>query len=307
MITTARMHVIRPPVLKEMYRGERLAKSFAGETIFAAIFTETVAMRMPTSETIATMIRTGVEKNAWEGEVMTDSKYTGSQRFPVTSTSTSWAVLVMTMAMALNTSIVVGNPNVWPRIWSRWLRPKRVKSGMFNASVAQLPIAPSERKRSERSILDKREESHRSTKEQRSPRIVRRSDTSRVDGASNLSLSLWPLARREVPQREWERWALPNSRISSRLPFHNRWSPHESTGTKKMSTNWEWRDRERSTRVQDVRSSARRRQRTFSELHLRDRHWSQATRKSKETLSTAIQRVDDSLHRPQAREVEQGH
>ena len=45
--------------------------------------------------------------------------------------------LVMITPMAANTVIVVGRATTWPRVCSRWLRPKRVKSGMFRDSVAQ--------------------------------------------------------------------------------------------------------------------------------------------------------------------------
>jgi hypothetical protein len=50
----AEMPVIRPPVLNEMRRGARLAKSLAGLTTFAAMFTEIVAMSTPRSETTLT-------------------------------------------------------------------------------------------------------------------------------------------------------------------------------------------------------------------------------------------------------------
>ncbi len=39
--------------------------------------------------------------------------------------------------MAAKTDMVVGRATTWPSICSRWLRPKRVKSGMFRDSVAQ--------------------------------------------------------------------------------------------------------------------------------------------------------------------------
>ena len=45
--------------------------------------------------------------------------------------------LVMSTPIAANTDIVVGSATTWPTICSRWLRPKRVKSGMFSDSVAQ--------------------------------------------------------------------------------------------------------------------------------------------------------------------------
>ena len=48
--------------------------------------------------------------------------------------------LVIITPIAANTNIVVGSATTWPMICSRWLRPKRVKSGMFSDSVAQKPI-----------------------------------------------------------------------------------------------------------------------------------------------------------------------
>ena len=48
--------------------------------------------------------------------------------------------LVISTPIAANTDIVVGSATTWPTICSRWLRPKRVKSGMLSDSVAQKPI-----------------------------------------------------------------------------------------------------------------------------------------------------------------------
>ena len=48
--------------------------------------------------------------------------------------------LVMSTPIAANTNIVVGSATTWPITCSRWLRPKRVKSGMLSDSVAQKPI-----------------------------------------------------------------------------------------------------------------------------------------------------------------------
>ena len=48
--------------------------------------------------------------------------------------------LVIITPMAANRHIVVGSATTCPTICSRWLRPKRVKSGMFSDSVAQKPI-----------------------------------------------------------------------------------------------------------------------------------------------------------------------
>src|SRR3954454_3335272 len=48
--------------------------------------------------------------------------------------------LVIITPIAANTDIVVASATSWPTICSRWLRPKRVKSGMLSDSVAQKPI-----------------------------------------------------------------------------------------------------------------------------------------------------------------------
>ena len=48
--------------------------------------------------------------------------------------------LVIITPIAAKTDIVVGSATTWPTICSRWLRPKRVKSGMLSDSVAQKPI-----------------------------------------------------------------------------------------------------------------------------------------------------------------------
>src|SRR5262245_20972476 len=57
MIAMPRRPVIRPPVLNEISRGARFAKSFAGLTTLAAMFTETVATPTPSRDTIATSAR----------------------------------------------------------------------------------------------------------------------------------------------------------------------------------------------------------------------------------------------------------
>ena len=46
----------------------------------------------------------------------------------------------MTTPIAAKTVIVVGSATTCPTTCSRWLRPKRVKSGMLSESVAQKPI-----------------------------------------------------------------------------------------------------------------------------------------------------------------------
>ena len=52
------------------------------------------------------------------------------------------AAEVIITPMAAKTVIVVGKATTCPIACSRWLRPKRVKSGMFSDSVAQKPIIP---------------------------------------------------------------------------------------------------------------------------------------------------------------------
>src|SRR2546425_1112919 len=46
----------------------------------------------------------------------------------------------MMTPIAANTLIVVGSATIWPIACARWLRPNRVKSGMFSDRVAQKPI-----------------------------------------------------------------------------------------------------------------------------------------------------------------------
>jgi hypothetical protein len=46
----------------------------------------------------------------------------------------------MSTPMAANANIVVGSATACPTTCSRWLLPKRVKSGMLSDSVAQKPI-----------------------------------------------------------------------------------------------------------------------------------------------------------------------
>ena len=62
------MPVMRPPVLKSMSRGNALAKSLAGETTLAAMFTASVAT---TAVNIEIATTTGVSKRP--------TSFTGSQ------------------------------------------------------------------------------------------------------------------------------------------------------------------------------------------------------------------------------------
>ncbi len=59
---------------------------------------------------------------------------TGSQ---IDSPKMIAVALVINTPIAANNDIVAGSATTWPMICSRWLRPNRVKSGMFSDSVAQ--------------------------------------------------------------------------------------------------------------------------------------------------------------------------
>ncbi len=124
------MPVIKPPVRNEMNLGSAFAKSFAGETTFAAMFTESVAMTIVNIE-IATTI--GCEN--------CPTSFTGSQSSSVFACGkTTTAADVIKIPIAAKMTIVVGSATVCPTTCSRWLFPNRVKSGMFRLSVAQNPI-----------------------------------------------------------------------------------------------------------------------------------------------------------------------
>src|SRR5260370_30342117 len=86
IIATPISRVINPPVLNEIRLGERFAKSFAGLTTLAAIFTESVAIPTPSSERRATRPRTAAEAikgcdcpASGEAEVSWERMNTGSQ------------------------------------------------------------------------------------------------------------------------------------------------------------------------------------------------------------------------------------
>src|SRR5829696_7668046 len=109
-----------------MSRGKTFAKSLAGETTLAAMFTASVAT---TTVNIEMATTTGASNFA--------TSFTGSQiAWPKMIT----VALVISTPIAANRVIVVGRATTWPTTCSRWLRPKRVKSGMLSESVAQNPI-----------------------------------------------------------------------------------------------------------------------------------------------------------------------
>ena len=86
---------MRPPVLKLMYLGSAFAKSFAGETTFAAMLTASVAT---TTENIATATTSGF--------VNFPTSLTGSQ---IASPKMIALALVMRTPIAANANIVVGS------------------------------------------------------------------------------------------------------------------------------------------------------------------------------------------------------
>src|SRR6266496_4485426 len=98
------MPVIRPPVRNEISFGNALAKSFAGDTTFAAILTERVAT---TTENIEIATKIGCEN--WT------TNLTGSQAsagFICGKTTT--AADVIKIPIAAKTVMVVGRATVWP-------------------------------------------------------------------------------------------------------------------------------------------------------------------------------------------------
>ena len=115
--------VINPPSRKVIQRGKALAKSLAGETTLAAMLTDSVATTTVNMQT-ATMT----------GCVNCPTSCTGSQ---IVLPKMMAEADVMMTPIAAKTTIVVGSATVCPIICSRWLRPKRVKSGMFRLSVDQ--------------------------------------------------------------------------------------------------------------------------------------------------------------------------
>src|SRR5262245_27289684 len=122
--------VINPPVRKDIQRGKALAKSLAGETTLAAMLTASVATTAVNIE-IAT---TGTLSN-WL------TTFNGSHKsFAAICGYMTMAADVIITPIAANIVIVVGSATTCPTACSRWLRPKRVKSGMFKESVAQNPI-----------------------------------------------------------------------------------------------------------------------------------------------------------------------
>ena len=110
IITMPSTPVITPPILKLISRGARLAKSFAGLTTFAAMFTEMVATATPNSATIATSSRTPALSisgssmpGGGTGDVRCERITTGSHSFEAsTPCNSDCDALVITTPIAEN-------------------------------------------------------------------------------------------------------------------------------------------------------------------------------------------------------------
>ena len=103
--------------------GDKLEKSFAGDTTFAAMLVVNCAARITSAPR---MITAGLPMRAMSS--------IGSQiAFP----KTTIVALVTATPMNANAVIVAGNPSACPSTCERWLRAYRVKSGMLRLSVAQ--------------------------------------------------------------------------------------------------------------------------------------------------------------------------
>src|SRR5262249_15938533 len=122
-MTMPKSPVISPPVRKVIQRGKALAKSLAGDTTLAAMFTDSVAITTVNMD-IATI------QGCWNLPTSTTGSHMDWPKI------IGLADVIMT-PMAANTVMVVGNATTWPTICSRWLRPNRVKSCILSDSVAQ--------------------------------------------------------------------------------------------------------------------------------------------------------------------------
>src|SRR6266508_4486083 len=98
--------VRRPPTLKLIRLGQRLEKSLAGETTFAATLVVSVAMR-----------RASIEVTVIQGVLNLARSTTGSQ---IGSPKTTSEADVTATPMNAYRVIVVGRPRVWPRICAFW-------------------------------------------------------------------------------------------------------------------------------------------------------------------------------------------
>src|SRR5207249_817732 len=102
MMAIPMIPVIMPPVLKLIPFGQRLEKSFAGETALAATFVVSVAM----SKDIMEM---RVTSGFWNLASRTTGSQIGSPKITTEAEVTATPIKEYSV-------IVVGRPRVWPRI-----------------------------------------------------------------------------------------------------------------------------------------------------------------------------------------------
>ena len=100
--------VIRPPVRNEIWRGDRLEKSFDGDTTLAAMFVEIWAI---TITIIATISRIGRSASSCATSV------TGSQ---IASSNSITVAQVTAMPMNEKPVMVIGMAIDWPTTCDRW-------------------------------------------------------------------------------------------------------------------------------------------------------------------------------------------
>ena len=108
-----------------MRRGARLAKSLAGLTTLAAMFTDTVATATPKSATTATMARVVPDSIRPVSALVSWLRMkTGSQSLAVSTPGRIAAEALVTITpIAEKAIMVVGRPRIWPTICSFWPRP----------------------------------------------------------------------------------------------------------------------------------------------------------------------------------------
>src|SRR5512146_1517628 len=117
-----------PPRLKSMRLGNAFAKSFAGDTTFAAMLTASVATTTVNIATATIAFDENVPPSAIGSQIGAPKIFEVAE--------------VIVIPIAANTVIVVGSAMVWPIACSRCDRPNRVKSGMLSDSVDQNAIVP---------------------------------------------------------------------------------------------------------------------------------------------------------------------
>ena len=128
MIRMPRTPVIRPPMRKLIRFGHAFEKSYDGLTMLAATLTDRVATASVNTANTTTIGLSNLPTSA-----------TGSQ---IGAPNTTVLADVTSTAISGKTVMVVGRPSAWPIACSRWLRPKRVKSGMLSERVDQNAIMP---------------------------------------------------------------------------------------------------------------------------------------------------------------------